>query len=86
MNYYYALTEKNVDGCGGDATEFARFQTQLQPKQLETLQKCLDHAKETAPEDTDTAGMVRSALDRFEAKTGLFGVMCESPVEVELEF
>ena len=28
-NYIYRITEKNVDGCGVDATEFALFHQSL---------------------------------------------------------
>lgn len=87
MDTIYAITEKDVGGPGTeDATEYVRFQHVLQPKQRDILQSCLNRAKETAPEYSETADMIRDALNLFEAKTGIFGNITNSPIFDQLVF
>lgn len=86
MNYPYLIVEKNVNGAGEDANEYVRFDTMLQPNQLETLRHCLDRAKATAPKDSDTADMIQEGLRLFEAKTSLTGKLCKCPFYDVIEF
>lgn len=91
MPYIYAITETNVDGCDGDATEFVTFRQPLQPDQRRKLQGCLDRAKTDArsksgAEDAETVDMVNDALRSFEAKTGIDGHVTGSPIFDSLSF
>ena len=79
MEYLYLITEVNVNGSGEDANEYVKLSSHLQPAQTKILQECLDWAKLNAPEDTDTAGFIEIALQRFETKTGIIGKICGSP-------
>lgn len=85
MPYVYAITERNVDGCGGEATEFVTFRQPLQPDQRRKLQECLDRAKADA-EDAEIVDMVNDALRAFEARTGIDGHVTGSPVFDSLSF
>lgn len=91
MRCIYAVTEQDVDGCGGEATEFVAFPQPLQPDQLRRLQDCLYQAKANAKaksgdEDTETVDMVEDALRMFEARTGIDGRISGSPVFGSLSF
>lgn len=91
MPYVYAITERNVDGSGGEATEFVTFRQPLQPDQRKKLQDCLYRAKADAKakfdaEDAETIDMVNDALRAFEARTGIDGHITGSPVFDSLSF
>ena len=91
MRYVYAITEQDVDGCGGNATEFVTFPQSLQLDQLKKLQDCLYRAKADAKaksgyEDTETVDMVEDALRMFEARTGIGGRVSGSPIFGSLSF
>lgn len=73
MKYIYSITEENVDGCGGNATEFVSSTAPLTQAEQQTLKECLDAVKREAidnDEDTDTGTMVSDAMIRFQEKTG----------------
>lgn len=73
MKYIYSITEENVDGCGGNATEFISSTTPLTQAEQQTLKDCLDTVKQNAAdnnEDADTGTMVADAMSKFQEKTG----------------
>lgn len=86
MRYLYQIIKHSTNDGGEDAVKYVKFDAQLQPDQRNKLQACLDHAKANAPENSSTADMIQDALHRFEAKTGVFGHICDSPVCDTIEF
>ena len=52
-NYIYRVTERNVDGCGGDATEFVLFHKPLDRVLSALFAHCLRDAKENTGEDVE---------------------------------
>lgn len=63
--YLVMVTETNVDGCGGMASEF--IQTDVPPTDatLKELESCLAWAKETAGDGDETVDMVERAVKRL---------------------
>lgn len=85
--YVYILTEKNVDGCGGDASETVVFDHRLDDGQVEVLKTCLADAKAmAASEDMDTGDIVNAALTAMTGKTGIRGEIRNVPYEAEIGF
>lgn len=83
----YRVTETNVDGCGGDATEFVRFDRALSIKEQDAFQAALVHAKKVASEqDYDTSDIIMMALEGFRDETGIDGILDEAPYEGAFEF
>ena len=78
-DHIYAVTETNVDGCGGDATEYVAFDADLTDDQVAALRDSLAAAHE-APGDPDTADCVELALDAFKIMTGIDGIVVSSPI------
>lgn len=85
VNYIYRVTEENVDGCGGDATEFVLFHQTLNQAEAALFARILQEVKQTS-EDVDTAGMIEDALARFAEESGVEGVICGAPYAGEFEF
>lgn len=84
-NYIYRITEKNVDGCGGDATEFALFHQPLNRAECALFARILQEAKGKL-DDNDTAGMIADALVKFAEESGVKGVTCGAPYAGTFEF
>ena len=84
-DHVYAITETNVDGYGGDATEYVAFDADLTDDQVAALRESLAAAHET-PGDLDTVDYVELALDAFTSKTGIDGIVVSSPVRSEIRF
>lgn len=85
MSYIYAITETDVDGCGGQAREFVRSVEPLTEEEQKLLTDCLDKAKQEA-EDCDTHDMISDARDLFQDQTGKILVFTDDPVSGYLEF
>lgn len=84
----WRVTELNVDGCGGSATEFVQFDASI-AGHYETFKRCLTDAKSDAAEygdDSDTADMVVEALELFRQRTGIAGRLCPPPYDGGFEF
>lgn len=82
MNYYYIVTENNVDGCGGDATEYLRSETELTEAQLEIFRmlcKAVKYDAAEKDEDVTTGDIVERAAKLFSQshriKMNMVGVM-----------
>lgn len=89
MAFIYEITEENVDGCGGSATEYASSEVSLTAEELFLLESCLSDAKCKAAEDEldeDTEGMVKMALEEFKTKTGKKLRMTATPISGYLTF
>lgn len=89
MKYLYTVTEQNVDGCGGDATEYVSSSRALCKDEQQVLKECLDNAKQAAAdngEDLDTGNMVQNALDEFEQKTSIALHIDNSAIDAHLYF
>lgn len=86
MAKIYIITEKNVDGCGTDATEFVKFDCEILPDAKKKLKECLDYVKKHADKTANTSDMVQNALAMFEAKTGIFGALTRTPIYDTIEF
>ena len=84
-NYIYRVTEENVDGCGGDATEFVLFHQRLNQAESALFVRILQEVKQ-ASMDVDTAGMIEDALTKFAEESGIEGVICGAPYEGAFEF
>lgn len=84
-NYIYRVTEKNVDGCGGDATEFTLFHQPLNLAESALFARILREVKEKS-EDCDTAGMIEDALAEFLKESNIKGVICGAPYMGYFEF
>lgn len=84
-NYIYRITEKNVDGCGGDATEFALFHQSLNQAECALFARILREVKENS-EGCDTAWMIADALVKFAEESGVKGVTCGAPYAGTFEF
>ena len=84
-NYIYRITEKNVDGCGGDATEFALFHQSLNQAECALFARILREVK-GKPDDSDTAGVIEDALAKFAGESGIKGVICGAPYAGMFEF
>ena len=78
-NYIYRVTERNVDGCGGDAKPLDRVLSAL-------FAHCLRDAKENTGEDVDTSEMISSALSQFVEESGIEGRITKAPYEGSFEF
>lgn len=91
-NLIWRVTETNVDGCGGTATEFVRFDTDItaDADRCRAFQDCLSTARNVAALDPagdfDTAEMIQDALDLFGKKTGVKGSLCPAPYAGGFEF
>lgn len=83
--YSYRVTEVNVDGCGGSATEFIQFHQALQPAEVELFNRILQKVKKES-EDSDTTSMIEDALDEFAEASGIKGVIGGAPYEGAFEF
>ena len=79
----YRVAELNVDGCGGEATEYVEFSRQLSKEEQAQFSAALKVAKENHGEDADTSGMVEAALKIFGK---LDGKVCYPPFEGAFEF
>ena len=84
-NYIYRVTERNVDGCGGDATEFVLFHKPLDRVLSALFAHCLRDAKENTGEDVDTSEMISSALSQFVEESGIEGRITKAPYEKTLD-
>ena len=78
----YRVTEVNVDGCGGDATEFVQFSSVLSDKEKAEFKAALMEAKKS-PDDLDTSDIIEAALDSFGKHDG---TLCPVPYEGAIEF
>lgn len=78
----YRVTETNIDGCGGSATEFVRFDAALSPAEEAEFRDALLAVK-TGPDDLDTGDIIEEALSRFGKHNGTF---CMAPYEGSIEF
>lgn len=68
MNHVYTVIERNVDGCGTDATEYVASEVALTQPQLNVLGILLRDVKRTAAknqEDLSTGDMIDKALELF---------------------
>lgn len=70
MDYYYKVTEQNVDGCGGDAEETVVCNHHLTAVQLDVLQRLLRSVKQDAVNE----GKDYSTGDIIEEATRLFSI------------
>lgn len=62
----YAVTEENVDGCGGDATEYVAAEGPMSPGEIDDLRRTLVETKlAAAGKDWDTSDMVDHAVELF---------------------
>lgn len=89
MTFIYEITEENVDGCGGSATEYISSEVSLTTEELTLLESCLSDAKHKAVKDEldeDTEGMVKMAFSEFEKKTGKKLQMTAAPISGYLTF
>lgn len=86
MDYICRVTEKNVDGCGGDATEFVRFSQPLDRMAAALFARILQEAKGNAGEDDGTEDMISDALSRFGDESGIYGSIANVPYEGSFEF
>lgn len=89
MNYIYAITEENVDGCGSDATEYVSYKGPLTQEELNILKDCLDASKQESVElntDDDTSDMVADAITRFQEKTGKLLESATDPIQGYVTF
>ena len=75
-NYIYRVTERNVDGCGGDATEFVLFHKPLDRVLSALFAHCLRDAKENTGEE----------LNQFVEESGIEGRITKAPYEGSFEF
>ena len=81
----YAITETNVDGCGGTATEYVAFDAELDAETADALERYLAEAHET-PGDLDTADYVEVALDILAKRANVVGRLVSSPIKGEIRF
>lgn len=86
MNYIYMVTEKNVNGCGGDATEFVSFQNPLDKPASALFARILREAKEKSGGDVSTATMISSAIEQFGDESGIWGRITDAPYKGTFEF
>lgn len=89
MKYIYSITEKNVDGCGGDATELVSSESPLTIAEQQLLETCLSMTKQKAVNDDadyDTADMIAEALEMFQDKTGKLLKFANDAIEGYLTF
>ncbi len=78
--FFYRVTETNVDGFGGEATEFVSFNKELDDKDYDEFQTALNRAKD---KDLDTSDMIELALGFF----GKYdGEICVAPYVGAFEF
>lgn len=77
----YRVTEVNVDGCGGDATEFVQFSSALSGKEELEFEAALMKAKKSS-DYFDTTSIIKDALSSF----GKQGELCSAPYEGAIEF
>ncbi len=89
-NPIYQVTERNVDGCGGDATEYVRFLTgrPLDGQEAGAFRQELESVKRAAAAGTDssTSDMIETTLELFGRKTGIHGETVLSPFAGSFEF
>lgn len=87
VNYIYRVTEENVDGCGGDATEFVQFHKPLNQTESALFAHALREAKiDSLGKDYSTGDMIEDALAKFAVESGIKGVICGAPYEGAFEF
>lgn len=68
MDHIYTIIERNVDGCGTDATEYVASEAELTQPQLDVLGVLLRDVKRMAAEnqeDLSTGDMIAKALKLF---------------------
>lgn len=84
----YAVTEKDVDGCGGDATEYVEAAAPLAQGQQEILAGILRVAKaKAAGKDWSTYDIVEAAIGMFnQDQAGPALSMAASPIADEISF
>lgn len=75
----YRVTEVNVDGCGGSATEFVSFTHKLSKNEEGFFSQALKAAKESSDE-MSTTDMIQDTLNAM-AKIALYGEICYAPYE-----
>lgn len=86
--YLIMVTETNVDGCGGRASEFVQFDVAPTEASLNELKACLEWAKNKADTEgcEETWDMVEAAVERLnEIHPGLNARMSDSGIP-EVEF
>ena len=63
--YLIKVTETNVDGCGGRASEFVQLDVAPTEASLNKLKDCLEWAKSKAEDCEETWDMVEAAVERL---------------------
>lgn len=89
MKYIYAITEENVDGCKGSATEFVCSTVPLSLEGQMILENCLTGSKQKAitdKNDSDTCDMVADAIKDFFSRTGISLDITGDPIDGYLSF
>lgn len=86
--FLYQVTESNVDGCGSQAVEYIRFQTDkpLTKDQMASFQDTLRQVKIQTHDDLTTTEMIEDALLVFEATKDIKGKLSPSPFSGFFEF
>lgn len=85
----WRVTENNVDGCGGTATEFVLFDTEMSDRYglfLDCLSRARKEAIQDGSGDYETSDIINDALAAFETKTGIHGAICEPPYAGGFDF
>lgn len=63
-SFIIAITEENVDGCGGYAAELVKIDRSPTNGDIEQLKKALDEVKCSGQEDLSTKDMITEAMNR----------------------
>ena len=86
--FLYQVTESNVDGCGSQAVEYIRFQTDkpLTKEQMTSFQNTLCLVKRQNHDDLTTSDMIEDALVIFGRINDIQGELCASPFAGGFEF
>lgn len=63
-SFIIAITEENVDGCGGYAAELVKIDRPPTNGDIEQLKKALDEVKCSGQEDLSTKDMITEAMNR----------------------
>ena len=80
----YRVIEADVDGCGGDAEEYVKFDRKLTNSECDAFRDALRKAK-ADERYQDTADMVTAAI-RIAGLDGIGGKVCTTPFEGEFDF
>lgn len=85
----YAITETNVDGCGGNATEYVRSPRILTADEKKALQAILEESKSMASDpdlNWSTSDMIEHALLDFRESYDIDVFLCSTPITGEICF